>query len=332
MDSFNNIDFDHSDETDGSDNDHYVTNDDGGDTDHEFEGSTSSSDDGSWISEFDPETLPTKIQTPRPSLTELQGILRNINLEEEFMLQDFKMDEEPQEDIDDNIIMRQSKTRASLSNEDNPTSSTSKGDDNGNNDNDKDDDIKSEEDEDGINMKDPSDGFGRMKSPPPTRAIPDLPNKTKHRQSKELIQYENDKNDNNDNNNKNKKEIKQTETLKEKKSGKKWYINQYLCYKFLGKGAFGKVCLATDITTNTKYALKVLNKSLLRRKRILRKNKPPTNMLENIFREIAIMKKLDHPNVLHIHEVIDDPANDKLFMVIDYMDNGSVLGNNNNNI
>eukprot|EP01083_Nonionella_stella_P155139 500756_1 len=87
-----------------------------------------------------------------------------------------------------------------------------------------------------------------------------------------------------------------------------------------------KVCLAKDIVSNKKLAIKVLNKSILRRKRILRKNKPPSNMLENIFREIAIMKKLDHPNVLQIHEVIDDPSNDKLYMVIDYMDSGSVLG------
>eukprot|EP01083_Nonionella_stella_P272244 923030_1 len=84
------------------------------------------------------------------------------------------------------------------------------------------------------------------------------------------------------------------------KIGKKWYINQYLCYKFLGKGSFGKVCLAKDIVSNKKLAIKVLNKSILRRKRILRKNKPPSNMLENIFREIAI------------HEVIADPSNDKL--------------------
>ena len=31
-------------------------------------------------------------------------------------------------------------------------------------------------------------------------------------------------------------------------------------------------------------------------------------------REIAIMKKLNHPNVIKLHEVIDDPEEDKLYL------------------
>ena len=30
--------------------------------------------------------------------------------------------------------------------------------------------------------------------------------------------------------------------------------------------------------------------------------------------EIAIMKKLQHPNLIRLHEVIDDKENDKLYM------------------
>jgi [calcium/calmodulin-dependent protein kinase] kinase len=30
--------------------------------------------------------------------------------------------------------------------------------------------------------------------------------------------------------------------------------------------------------------------------------------------EIAIMKKLQHPNLIRLHEVIDDDENDKLYM------------------
>lgn len=44
--------------------------------------------------------------------------------------------------------------------------------------------------------------------------------------------------------------------------------------------------------------------------------------LQDVMREIAIMKKLDHPNVIKLYEVIDDPETDKLFlsMVRSYSD------------
>ena len=38
-------------------------------------------------------------------------------------------------------------------------------------------------------------------------------------------------------------------------------------------------------------------------------------MLQNVRREVALMKKLVHPNVVRLLEVIDDPQNDLLFMV-----------------
>jgi hypothetical protein len=36
--------------------------------------------------------------------------------------------------------------------------------------------------------------------------------------------------------------------------------------------------------------------------------------LERIYREIAILKKLDHPNVVKLVEVLDDPDEDNLYM------------------
>lgn len=36
--------------------------------------------------------------------------------------------------------------------------------------------------------------------------------------------------------------------------------------------------------------------------------------LQNVLKEIAIMKKLDHPNVIQLQEVIDDVDRDKLYM------------------
>jgi len=36
--------------------------------------------------------------------------------------------------------------------------------------------------------------------------------------------------------------------------------------------------------------------------------------LQKVYREIAIMKKLDHPNVVKLVEVLDDPEEDNLYM------------------
>ena len=42
--------------------------------------------------------------------------------------------------------------------------------------------------------------------------------------------------------------------------------------------------------------------------------KAPENPLQKVHREIAIMKKLDHPNVVKLVEVLDDPEDDNLYM------------------
>ncbi len=36
--------------------------------------------------------------------------------------------------------------------------------------------------------------------------------------------------------------------------------------------------------------------------------------MTKVYREIAIMKKLDHPNVCKLVEVLDDPEEDNLYM------------------
>lgn len=42
--------------------------------------------------------------------------------------------------------------------------------------------------------------------------------------------------------------------------------------------------------------------------------KPREDPLQKVYREIAIMKKLDHPNVVKLVEVLNDQEADNLYM------------------
>ena len=50
-----------------------------------------------------------------------------------------------------------------------------------------------------------------------------------------------------------------------------------------------------------------------------------SNALDLIKEEIAIMKKLDHPNVVSLIEVLDDPTEDSLYMVLEMCKKGVVM-------
>jgi len=47
--------------------------------------------------------------------------------------------------------------------------------------------------------------------------------------------------------------------------------------------------------------------------------------LNDAMQEIAIMKKLDHSNIVKLYEVLDDPTVDKLYIIMEYVKNGSLL-------
>ena len=51
---------------------------------------------------------------------------------------------------------------------------------------------------------------------------------------------------------------------------------------------------------------------------------PPSQRREEI-QEVSVLKKLSHPNVLRMVEVIDDPVEDDLFFIMEYVDGGSIV-------
>lgn len=72
--------------------------------------------------------------------------------------------------------------------------------------------------------------------------------------------------------------------------------------------------------------MQVVKKSLLKRRRQWSAAEGRyKNAYDDVLREIALMKKLNHPNVIRMHEVVDDPEKDKLCIVLDYHSNGALM-------
>ncbi|XP_071094192.1 calcium/calmodulin-dependent protein kinase kinase 1-like isoform X2 [Haliotis cracherodii] len=111
-------------------------------------------------------------------------------------------------------------------------------------------------------------------------------------------------------------------------------LNQYKMKDEIGKGSYGIVKLVFSEEDETHYAMKILSKKRLMKKAgFFRrtppsrdgKNNRPSNPLDRVYREIAILKKLDHPNVVKLVEVLDDPEEDNLYMVFELVEKGEVM-------
>lgn len=81
--------------------------------------------------------------------------------------------------------------------------------------------------------------------------------------------------------------------------------NFYNVGKSLGEGAYGKVCLATHKTTNMVRAMKTVKKS-----QVVREKE------HELFNEVAILKLLDHPNIIKLFELFQDETH--YFLITEY--------------
>lgn len=106
-------------------------------------------------------------------------------------------------------------------------------------------------------------------------------------------------------------------------SNGKTVINGYVLLRQLGRGSYGTVHLAMSLAHSKKYAIKVVSRSLLRKKRI-----GSAKSDEDVLREVAVMKRLAHPNVVALYEVIDDPSSGKFYMIQEFMELGQVMMEN----
>ena len=81
-----------------------------------------------------------------------------------------------------------------------------------------------------------------------------------------------------------------------------WYIMNYvILYNIIHDNLYS--------ITYTNYVINIIEKA-------------PSSPLDKIYREIALLKKLDHPNIVKLIEVLDEPNEDILYMVFELMPKG----------
>ncbi|KAJ6421850.1 hypothetical protein OIU84_026886 [Salix udensis] len=90
-------------------------------------------------------------------------------------------------------------------------------------------------------------------------------------------------------------------------------FGKYEVGKLLGCGAFAKVYHARDVQTGKSVAIKIINKKKI--------SNP--SLMSNIKREISIMRKLNHPNIVKIIEVLASKT--KIYCVMEYVKGGELF-------
>jgi len=90
------------------------------------------------------------------------------------------------------------------------------------------------------------------------------------------------------------------------------HIGKYRLIKTIGKGNFAKVKLAKHVPTAREVAIKIIDKTQLN-----------PSSLQKLYREVKIMKVLNHPNIVRLFEVIETEKT--LYLVMEYASGGEVF-------
>ncbi|KAM3956200.1 LOW QUALITY PROTEIN: uncharacterized protein ACR2FA_009840 [Aphomia sociella] len=89
-------------------------------------------------------------------------------------------------------------------------------------------------------------------------------------------------------------------------------VGNYELEKTIGTGNFAVVKLATHVITKSKVAIKIIDKSRL-----------DEDNLKKTFREIAIMKRLRHPHIVRLYQVME--SSHTIYLVTEYAPNGEIF-------
>ena len=97
-------------------------------------------------------------------------------------------------------------------------------------------------------------------------------------------------------------------------------LSKYIIGKELGKGAYAKVILITDKYTKKKYAMKIYEKIKL----------TDNSKKKSVLREIEIMKKVNHKNIVKLKEIIYTQK--EILIIMEYINGISLREYYNKNI
>jgi serine/threonine protein kinase len=97
------------------------------------------------------------------------------------------------------------------------------------------------------------------------------------------------------------------------KQDDKVIIGHYVLGRTIGQGTFGKVKLGVHALTDSKIAVKVLEKSKI--------VDPPS--IERVTREIDILKMTRHPHIIQLFEIIE--TSDDVYLIMDYACSGELF-------
>lgn len=87
----------------------------------------------------------------------------------------------------------------------------------------------------------------------------------------------------------------------------------YVIIKEVDSGKFGTVYLCQDIDTHEEFAMK----------KILKKDLSNSKYLNQIFNEIAILRKLDHKNIIKLYKVYEEEK--YISLILEYVPHGNML-------
>ena len=120
--------------------------------------------------------------------------------------------------------------------------------------------------------------------------------------------------------------IVESEVIKKHVNGFKYY-NDYKLIKNLGEGGLCKVKLVEK--DNIQYAMKIVNKKQLLKKKKFKQDEKGnivmTSPLEGILKEISILKKVNHPNLIKLYEIMNNQDKSKLYLILEYCEHSDLM-------